>query len=259
MTPGGGARGLLKGRRRAVDRDELGGSEDGGLAIITDAGTVHVTSPRTAVALRFLVARVQSGGQDLPGRIAVTSALRGEGVTFITRSLASVIAYDAESTVAIVDLNWGLSGPEKRTRQKRKQPTIEARPTLADAVERHATIDDIIQSTTNPRLSIVSAGPLPLARRPAVAGGRALEAVVGEIAERFDHVLLDLPPVLASSDAIQLAQLSDVYALVVLQGVTPEGQIESAVRELSSVRSLGVVLNRFESNVPRFIRRMVEV
>ena len=39
-------------------------------------------------------------------RLAVTSALHGEGVTFMTRSLASVLAYDTTESVVIVDLNW---------------------------------------------------------------------------------------------------------------------------------------------------------
>jgi Mrp family chromosome partitioning ATPase len=242
-----------------VTRDELGGSQDGGLAIITDAGPVHVTSPRTAAALRFLMARVRSGGQDLPRRIAVTSALRGEGVSFITRSLAAVIAYDTESTVGVVDLNWErprpATAPRRRSREDAPAPT---QPTLADALERGAAVDDIIIKTANPRLGLVAAGPLPLARRPAVAGGRALETLVGELAGRFDHLLFDLPPVLASSDAIQLAQLADVYALVVLHGVTPEAQVEVATRELASVTSLGVVLNGFDTKVPRFLRRLVD-
>jgi Mrp family chromosome partitioning ATPase len=249
---------LLPGSRRPVDRDELGGSEDGGLAIINSAGTLHVTSSRTASALRFLLARVQTGGQPIPGRIALTSALRGEGVTFITRSLASIIAYDTEASVAIVDLNWELPKSGKPRRRRRKRTPEETRPTLADAVEHDASIDEIIETTTNPRLSLVSAGPLPLARRPGVAGGRALERVVDELGTRFDHLLFDLPPVLASSDAIQLAQLSHVYALVVLQGVTPESQIEAATRELTGVTPLGVILNGFDSKVPQFLRRVVE-
>src|SRR5262245_31336250 len=80
---------LISSRRPTVARDELGGSEDGGLAIIDTAGhNIHVTPSRVTAALRYLLARRHSlGGHQLPGRIALTSALHGEGVTYVTRSL----------------------------------------------------------------------------------------------------------------------------------------------------------------------------
>ena len=91
-----------------------------------------------------------------------------------------------------------------------------------------------------------------------MAGSRALEQVIEDLASRFDHVLLDMPPVLASSDAIKLAQLGDAYMLVVRQGVTSERQIEAALHQLDGNESLGVVLNRVESKVPKTLRRLVE-
>src|SRR4051812_37311600 len=99
---------LFKSKRPAAPLDELGGTIDGGLAIIDpDGKRVHMTPARVATALRYFLARVQlHDSKGLPARIALTSALVGEGVTYVTRSLAAVIAYDTESSVAIVDLNW---------------------------------------------------------------------------------------------------------------------------------------------------------
>jgi Mrp family chromosome partitioning ATPase len=247
-------------RKTTVERDELGGSEDGGLAIVTDQGELHITSSRVASALRYLLARRNSLGSNvLPNRLAITSALKGEGVSFIARSLASVLAYDNDESVVIVDLNWraAQNGGGRRIRRKADQPG-RSTPTLADALERETAVDDIIMKTANPRLSLIEAGVLPFSRRPAVAGSKALEDVVDELASRFDYTLFDLPPVLASSDAITLAHLSDAYLLVVRQGVTSERQIETALRELDGMDSIGVVLNRVHSNIPRMLRRMVE-
>ena len=70
-------------------------------------------------------------------------------------------------------------------------------------------------------------------------------------------MLLDLPPVLASADAINLAQLADAFVLVVRQGATASAQVEAALEELRGMESLGVVLNRFDSKIPRRIRRLV--
>jgi Mrp family chromosome partitioning ATPase len=345
-------------RRRkqpVIAPDEFGGTPDGGLTIITgDDDVVHRTPPRVAASLRYFLAKSAGRGDDgFPDRLAITSPLRGDGVTFTTRSIASVLAYDSDSTVAIIDLNWtgpprevgkgrksrrgksstatatpaaapirsndgggsvdtqrgtrpidepddspetgdddvqsgadrpadsvatrqtsrqrrrssARSGnrvagtarpalPEQRTTIRFESP--DGRPAaLIDAIEGRASIDDIIVATTNPRLSLVHAGELPLARRPAVAASASLQTVIDDVAARFDHIVLDLPPVLASSDAIRLAQLADSFALVVRHGVTTTRQVEAALDELASVPPMGVILNRYATRIPLFLRRLV--
>lgn len=237
-------------KRPAAALDEFGGRADGGLAIIDATGTtVHMTPARVAAAMRYFVARVQvHDAQGMPPVIAFTSAIVGEGVTYITRSLAAVLSYDTTGTIVIVDLNW----------RRPTQREDDAGPGgLAAVVDGQMTIDEIIIPTTNPRLLLVPPGELPISRRPAVAGSDAIARVLDDLAERFDHVLLDLPPVLTSSDALQLTQLADAYALVVRQGSTPEGQVASALDELRGVESLGVVLNRYDTKIPRRLRRLV--
>ena len=356
----------------AVVLDDFGGTPDGGLAIVTaDGATLHRTSPRVAASLRYFLAKASRRGADgFPERLAITSALRGEGVTFTTRSLASVLAYDSSSTVAIVDLNWSSpprEGAKRETGRKRRRPgQNDDRPTdaaaaekvsdagstaasaatddelsqgsgqtddllaalpdesddagdgsaeiasapaaanrgqptrntsrrsdrrvarsaasravasrtvaedkpvatlwdspngrlaaLIDAVEERASIDDILVATMNPRLTLVNGGELPIARRPAVAASHALEEVLNQVAKRFDHVLLDLPPVLASSDAIRLAHLADAFALVIRHGVTTTHQVESALDELSGAEPLGVIINRYATKIPPLLRRLV--
>jgi Mrp family chromosome partitioning ATPase len=236
-------------RKRAVSLDEFGGTADGALVIVGDDGKhLHVTPPKVATSLRYLLTRLHLPGADgLPTRVALTSALRGEGVSYMTRSLASVIAYDTDESVAIIDLNW---------RDPPKEGTDDSTPTLAAAVERGLDVTDIIQPTANPRLFVVPPGVVPRARRPAMAGSRALEEVIDKLGQQFDHLLLDLPPVLAASDTITLAQLADGVVIVIQQGVTSTTQVESAIDELGG-DTLGVILNRFNSSIPPRLRKLV--
>ena len=278
-------------KRKAPPLDEFGGTADGGLAIIDESGhLVHMTPPRIAGSLRYFLARVQlHDAQGMPERLALTSALVGEGVTYITRSLAAAIAYDTDASVVVVDCTFRRPGAQegkgRRGRSAKTTPATPERseptdgdadaevlpppladggpsdpaqhPTLADAIENDAPLDDIIINTSNPRLSMIQAGAVPVARRPALAQGRPLASLLDQLDERFDHVLLDLPPVLASSDAMNLSQLADAYVLVVRQGSTSEGQVEAALDELQGGETLGVILNRFDSNIPRRLRRLV--
>ena len=153
-----------------------------------------------------------------------------------------MIAYDTEASVVVVDLNWRRPTPEKdgvenaaRARRRRR---------ARRAARRHHPAD------LEPRLSLVPAGEAPVARRPALAGSKALATVLDELEERFDHLLLDLPPVLATSEAMNLSQLADSYVLVVRQGVDDGGQVEAALEEMQGGEVLGVILNRFDSQHP---------
>lgn len=268
-------------KSRSLDLDEFGGTKDGAVAIVIDGAPFHFTSRRVTAALRYWLARAEVPGADrLPGCLAVTSALKGEGVSYVSRSLAAVLAYDGDASVALVDLNWKLpaaAGSKKRRKKAKKdasttpagqtpaalaaagQPQLGpgGQRMLVDAVDGNATLDEIIQPTMNPRLSLIGPGVVPPARRPAIARSRELDKVIRQIAGRFDYVVLDIPPVLASSDAISLAKLADANVLVVHQGVTTTDQVESALEELDGTESLGVILNKFDSRIPTGLRKIV--
>src|ERR1700754_2345905 len=113
-------------KRKAPPLDEFGGTADGGLAIIDESGhLVHMTPPRIAGSLRYFLARVQlHDAQGMPERLALTSALVGEGVTYITRSLAAAIAYDTDASVVVVDCTFrrpgGANRPTKGGRRGRQ-------------------------------------------------------------------------------------------------------------------------------------------
>ena len=94
-------------KRVAFTPDEFGGFVDGGLAILdADGNRIHVTPTRVASALRYFLARVElHSPEGLPVRLALTAALVGEGVTFVTRSLAAVVAYVAVGAARVV--LWG--------------------------------------------------------------------------------------------------------------------------------------------------------
>jgi Mrp family chromosome partitioning ATPase len=65
------------------------------------------------------------------------------------------------------------------------------------------------------------------------------------LSSRFDHVIVDSPPVLTVTDARILATLVDGVVLVIRAGETPRGAVLQAKRLLESVQAplLGVILN----------------
>jgi Mrp family chromosome partitioning ATPase len=242
---------LSAGRRRGKGQGAVTAVERGGIAIVDEDGTpIHVAPPKIAASIRYLVARLQLNDvTGLPVRLALTSAVRGEGVSYVARTLAAVVAHDLERSVCIVDLNWWTS-------RAPTEPRDDVRG-LADVVDGKATLDDVLVATADSSLWLAPAGDVAVARRPVVAKNPALDQVVDDLARLFDHVVLELPPVLVTSDALTLARLCDAYALVVKQGVTTDHQVQRAVQELSGAVSLGIVLNRSSSRIPQRIARLL--
>jgi Mrp family chromosome partitioning ATPase len=228
----------------------------GGLAIFENEGSIferdaallHVVPPDMAHSLRFLLSRLQQSDEvGAHQTIAVTSALSGEGVTSVARSLAAIVAHDLNRSVCLLETNWWLDS-DGGTELLR-------RPGLADVLTGACTVDDALVHTSEPRLAILTSGRLPVADRPAIVASSVFTDVLKLLAKGFDTVVIDVPPVLKASEASMIARHADAAVLVVRRGVTTEQQVEMAIDELRGTELLGVILNRSSSRVPRFLRR----
>ncbi len=69
------------------------------------------------------------------------------------------------------------------------------------------TLDDVLVTTAEPNLVIMPAGIVPSPSDPYSPRVTGLAEVIDELAEHYDHLVLDLPAVLATSDALALALL----------------------------------------------------
>lgn len=200
----------------------------------------------------------------LPRRISLVSALRREGVTYVSLVLGAVLASDLAIRVCVVDLNWGAS--DLLGHYQRAMPPDQAsdladrslqRPGLADILYGGAGLDDVIMPTALPQLSLVPAGTLPEVLRPLVARSRTLRGIIGELEDRFDLLVLDAPALLHTSDAIALASLGEACCVVVRQGVTHLNTVRRALDEIKHLKVLGVILNRVYIHTPQLIRNFV--
>jgi Mrp family chromosome partitioning ATPase len=222
---------------------------DGRLALTTESGeVVQVAPPAVAESLRYMMARLRLGdGVDMPERVGITSAISGEGVSFVTRSLALVLANDTGRRVCLIDLNWWAPAPWPGDGA--------SQPGVADTIRDGLRLDHALVATGHPGLFILPAGRTTLSERPMLANSPELDKILVELSETFDHVLIDLPAVRATSEALRLAEASRAVAVVVNQGVTPEDEVKSVVDELHGIHLLGVILNRSSTKIPRVIRR----
>ena len=115
---------------------------------------------------------------------------------------------------------------------------------LVSVLAAHTDPSDAILPTHLPNVSVIPAGPLapdPSGLLQSEAMKRFMSTIVGA----FDHVIFDSPPVLAVSDAVLLAHLTDGAILCVRAGSTSRDKVARARDELLRGRAsvLGVVLN----------------
>jgi capsular exopolysaccharide synthesis family protein len=107
-----------------------------------------------------------------------------------------------------------------------------------------AELDDLIQPTEDPNLSLLASGPLPPNPAELISSERMKE-LLRIATERYDHVLIDSPPLMSVTDPVILATLAQGVVLVVQGGRSKRAIVKRARQELAHVgaKIFGVVLN----------------
>ncbi|MGQ9482353.1 CpsD/CapB family tyrosine-protein kinase [Chloroflexus sp.] len=208
--------------------------------------------------------------QRLPSRVGFTSALRGEGVSYITLTGAATLAHDTGKRVCVLELNWlhpgllsNLNPPppaSKRDRRQASEPTsrsLPPRPGVAEVLRGQVSLADILLPTNHTGLFLLPAGATTADQRPLLARSPELRMLLETLEAQFDYILFDLPAVLETSDTLALAALTSACALVVRHGVTPITEVQRALNDIKHVPVLGVILNQAQIATPRWIHRLI--
>lgn len=119
---------------------------------------------------------------------------------------------------------------------------------FSEILTNQAELDDVVQATDQPGLSAMLAGRVP--PNPAeLLGTNAVPRLLKLASEKFDHVVIDGPPVLALADAPLLAKSADGTVFVVESGSTRSSQARQAIERLRMVRAhlIGAVLTKLDS------------
>ena len=223
-----------------------GGADDAALEIRVHGSLVHRAPAAVTSPLRYVLA-----GTDLPPRLGLSSCTGGEGVTSTSLTLAALVAHDWRADTCWVDLNWWDS-TAAATRSELFDFTI------ADALSGAAKSSALPIATSVDNLWMVAAGKIAPAARAQIPRSEQLWRIMDEVAASFDHVVLDLPPILETADALALGRLSDAYMLVTRQHAVSASEIRAALQTMKTIPCLGVILNGARSKVPRWLRSSVE-
>ena len=195
----------------------------------------HPISPFSE-SMRTLRSSIHMSDVDHPPRvIQVTSSLPGEGKTTIAVSLA-ISAASAGLKVVLVDAD--LRHPAASRFFK-----LEKDIGLVDFLTGTRTADNVLRFYKDLKLTVIPAGSKSL-NPPDVLGSERMKALIANLRETFDYVVMDAPPIGPVIDAAILANLADKTILVVEWASTPRELVETCVKQLSGQKRVaGVVFN----------------
>lgn len=190
-------------------------------------------------ALRTNLAFV--GTAERSRTIVMTSSLPGEGKTTTAANLGVVLA---ESGASVCLIEADLRRPRLL-----EYFGLEGAVGLTDLLIGRADLADILQPYGKHQLALLGAGQIP-PNPSELLGSPAMRECLQELAQKFDYVLLDGPPMLPVTDSAVLSTITDGAVVVVGSGLVTRDQLRTAVDGLYAVeaRILGVVLNRIPRN-----------
>lgn len=204
----------------------------------SDLVTVTHPSAPAAEAFRLLRTSVKFLGIERRVRVVqVTSPSPGEGKTMVAVNLAVAFAQSGDRVV--------LVGGDLRRPRMEEVLDVPLTPGLTAVLIGDVTLPQAIQTAEGvPNLSVLPAGYPPPNPSELLSGERA-RRLIDVLAQTYDVVVIDCPPVLPVTDSLVLARMADSTLLVTSANKTSKRSLTRAVELLRQVDAplSGTVLN----------------
>lgn len=172
--------------------------------------------------------------------IVVCSANQREGKTTSVIYLGTTMAQSGQRTLLI--------DTDMRRPRLHKSTGVAQSPGLSNLLIGDDDYDNLIKPTEVPNLFVLPCGPTP--PNPAeLLLTKRFEIVLGELARRFDRIILDSPPIQAVTDAVVLSKRVDGVALVVRASKTMRDELRRSTRMIRDIGGsiVGVIVNELDA------------
>jgi receptor protein-tyrosine kinase len=179
------------------------------------------------------------GGENPANLIVVTSALPGEGKTFTSVNLALSVAAELDLSVLLVDGDVAKSSIIDVL-------DVRADLGLTDVVARGGTqVADAVIRTNIKGLELMTSGPR-LPHTDELFASEQMRRAMHELARQDPSrlVIVDGPPLLARTEAPNLARLAGHVVVVVEADKTPQASVTEALGLLHGCERVSLVLNK---------------
>jgi exopolysaccharide transport family protein len=199
----------------------------------------------TAEALRYIKVAIDlhpSGGKV----IGIVSALPGEGKTTVAAGFAAFVAKSGARTLLI---DGDLRNPSMTSTLGYANV-----PGVLDIAADKASFRDLVITDTKYKFDFLpSSSRIRPTNSSDILISGPMRQMLKSVANEYDYVLVDLPPILPVVDVKAAAQLFDAFVLVVEWGSTTTDELLKAVATspVVSERMLGAILNKADEAIMR--------
>jgi capsular exopolysaccharide synthesis family protein len=201
----------------------------------------QLEDPRSQVSEAYQSVRTAlqfSTDHGVPRSLLVTSTRASEGKSSTALALAQTLA-SLGASVLLIDAD--LRKPTFRGPSSTSQG-------LSSLLAGSEKVAECVHPTQMERLFLLPSGPIPPNPAELLASGRFKEILVEALA-KFDHIIIDSPPVLGLADAPMLASSTEGTLMVIEAGAIRRAAALNAVNRLraSEARLMGAILTKFNA------------
>lgn len=179
--------------------------------------------------------------------ILIASGLPSEGKSFVAANLAMSLARNSVHNVLLIDgdlrmptLHTLLGAPNSVGLSDYLEGKAEAFEVLQRDEDHGKGEDGGAKNVAN--LTLIPAGKSTDHSTELVASER-MEELIKSVSPYFDWIVIDAPPVLAVTDAVEISRVADAVLLIARGGATPYEVAQRTQAAFGNSRILGYVLN----------------
>ena len=157
----------------------------------------------------------------------ITSATPQEGKTITSLNLGLTLAELQSRRTIIVEADLRLPAFDKLLK-------LEQGPGLVNYLRGEVTLEQATQRVGDDGAYLLAAGDRAFNDAVSLLSGSRMQALMEHLRQRFDHVVIDTPPVIELADAGVLGGLSDEVLLIARMRRTSSRLIEQAIHTLGT-------------------------
>jgi tyrosine-protein kinase Etk/Wzc len=175
-------------------------------------------------------------GKENKKIIMVTSTVSGEGKTFVSMNLSSVMAIGGYKTLLI--------GVDLRKPKIFQDFKLDNSFGLTNYLIGKATKETIVQKTELANLDIITAGPTPPNPSELIMSS-AFYQLIEDYKNEYDYIVLDTPPIGLVADGLDIMKHSDIVLYVTRQNISQKNYL-NLINELYTSekdKSIGLIFN----------------
>ena len=218
-----------------------------------DQRIITYFDPKALITEQYKILRtnVLSINKNNPPKIlVVTSSLHSEGKTLTALNLAVALAQSTQKPKVL------LIDADLRRGRVAKYLGVDRKTGLAEILTDQAQPSEALFNIDVENLAFIASGAVP--HNPAeLLGSDRMKRFLNLMKSKFDHIIIDTPPVISVTDAGIIGAQSDGALLIIQAGRTQRGIVKRASELLHQAHSkiLGHVLTNIEYHLPEYIYR----